>query len=573
MDKTPKFTAKINEILKDLKPHTVMCPMCNKEFFIDENDIEFFKKNQVPSSRVCSDCNRQKRFAFANYTSLFKRKCNVLNHSENIISSIPEGTEFPVYDFDYYWHGDRNWAMNGFNFDLNNSFFEQFKKLFFISPQPALNHDPASINSEYSAYGVQMNKCYYIFGGIKSENIMFSLWPMLTKNSLDLLISRNTDLSYECVFPENCYNCNFLYFSNDCFDCNFVYDCRNCNDCFGCVNLRNQKYCIWNEQYTKDDYLKKIKEYNLGDSKNIKECKRVFEGLMKSLPIRATRNEHSDNFYGNYIVNSKNSYNSFWVFNSENIKYTDFTMESKDVYGCSVGSTLELCYSTSCVGNHCFNIKFSYFGREISDCEYSINLKNCKYCFGCIGLTNSKFCIFNKQYTEEEYWELLDNIKTKMLEDGEYGEFFPLVLSPFPYNASLSNIIYPVSKEKVLELGGWWHDEEVGIPEGMKLIKVNEIESDIKNITDEILNVGIISENNGKPFRIIKEELDFYRRKNIAIPSLTPYERIVERFKYPNNFKVFKDKCFKCGVEILSSYATSEGYKPYCDDCYKKEIY
>jgi len=130
-----------------------------------------------------------------------------------------------------------------------------------------------------------------------------------------------------------------------------------------------------------------------------------------------------------------------------------------------------------------------------------------------------------------------------------------------------------IPKEKVLELGGWWYDDKVNLPEGIKLIKTNEVELDIKNVKDDILDVGIISEGNSKPFKIVKEELEFYRRKNIAIPRLTPYERIVNRFKYVNNFKVFKDKCFKCDLEILSSYKTSDGFKPYCDDCYKKEIY
>jgi len=436
-----------------------------------------------------------------------------------------------------------------------------------------LTRDPASIDSEYSSYGSKLKNCYYTFGGDNAENTMFSIWPMNTKNSLDLLISVNTDLCQEGVYPENCYNCNFVYFSGDCLDCNFIYDCRNCNDCFGCVNLRNKKYCIFNIQYNKEDYFGKIKEYNLGNKEELRKNKDKLEKLIYTLPVRATRNEHSENVLGNYLIGSKNCFNTNWAMHSDNLNYTDFVMRQKDSYDCTISASSEKIYGTSAVSRNCFNVKFSVYGRDLRDCEYTINCKNCQYCFGCIGLENAKFCIFNKQYTEEEYWKQVDDIKTKMLEDGEYGEFFPLSMSPFPYNASLSNIIYPISKEKVIELGGWWYDEETNIPEGMKLLKIDEIESDIKNITDDILNIGILSERNGKPYRIVKEELEFYRRKNIAIPTLTPYERIIDRFKYVNNFKVFKDKCFKCRAEILSSYATSDGFKPYCDDCYKKEIY
>ena len=43
---------------------------------------------------------------------------------------------------------------------------------------------------------------------------------------------------------------------------------------------------------------------------------------------------------------------------------------------------------------------------------------NCQYCFGCIGLRNKSYGIFNKQYSKDEYYQLLDKIKTKMLKDG-----------------------------------------------------------------------------------------------------------------------------------------------------------
>ncbi|MFA6386154.1 MAG: hypothetical protein WCW04_00050 [Candidatus Paceibacterota bacterium] len=573
MDKTPKFTAKINEILNILESHTKKCAQCKLDFEINKNDIDAFKIFQVPPPKMCPDCRRQRRFGFVNYTTLFKRECSVVGHDEKVISSLPEDTKFPVYDFDYYWRGDRDLFINGKDFDERRPFMEQFKELFKISPQPALTRDPANINSEYTSYGTQLKNCYYTFGGIYVENAMFSVWPMHTKDSLDLLISVNNSLMYEGVYPENCYNCNFIYFSSDCLDCSLIYDCRNCNDCFGCVNLRNKKYCIWNIQYSKEEYFEKIKEFNLGNQNNLKEYKYNFEKIILDLPIKATRNEHSKNVTGNYLINSKDCLNTMWAMNSENLKNVDFVMYLKDSYDCSVSAIAERLYSTSGVGNNCFNVKFSSFGRDIRDCEYTMNCKNSQYCFGCIGLVNAKYCIFNKQYSEEEYWKLVDNIKMKMLGQDEYGEFFSLSISPFPYNASLSNILYNIPKDEVLKINGWWFDEKTPFQGNIKLIEAKNVESDIKNITDDILNVGILSELTGKPFRVTKEELEFYRKKNIAVPKLTPYERIIERFKYVSNFKVFYDKCFNCGIEILSSYRNSDGYKPYCDDCYKKEIY
>lgn len=571
--KTPQFNTAIGKVLENLTPHQRICRQCQATFDILENDIEFFRRFQVPPPTMCPDCRRQNRLAFANYTTLFKRSCDVPNHDEKIISSIPEGTQFPVFDFDYYWHGERDWHALGRDFDLSASFATQFKNLFLASPQPALTRDPASTGSEYTSYGAQLKDCYYCFGGMNVENTMFTVWPVHTKNCLDMLIVLNTDFSYEGVFPENCYNCNFVYFSKDCLDCDFIYDCRNCSDCFGCVNLRNKKYCIWNEEFSKEEYKKRKAELDLGNREKLIEYKEKLEKLTKELPTRATRNEHSKNVFGNYLLHSKDCYNSMWALHSENLNFVDFVMKVRDSYDCTISATSERLYSTSTVGNDSSNVKFSVCGRNLQDCEYTMNCKNCSYCFGCVGLYNAKFCIFNKQYTEEEYWKLVDEIKVKMLASGEYGQFFPMSLSPFPYNASLADIVFPISKEKALRLDAWWYDEKSDVPEGSKLIPVSETESDIRNVSDEILQQGILSAGNGKPFRIIQKELDFYRQKNIPIPSFTPYERIMARFAFANNFKIAKDKCFKCGIEILSSYDSKMGYKPYCEQCYQSEVY
>ncbi len=573
MTKTPKFSKAIGDVLKDLVPHKKECSQCGLSFKILENDIEFFNKFQVPPPKMCPECRRQRRLAFVNYTTLFKRPCDAFNHDEEIISSIPKGTKFPVFDFDYYWHSDENRKNHSQVFDFKESFFEQFKNLFFISPQPALTRDPASTNSEYSSYGAQMKDCYYIFGGLNAEKVNFGIWALNSKECTDILICLDSDLCYEVVYPDHCYDCNFIYFSRNCLNSSFMYDCRNCTDCFGCVNLRNKKNCIWNKQFSKEEYLFERNKINLGDREVLNECKKNFMFMVKDLPIRGNRNEHSQDAIGNYIVNSKNCFLCMWALNSEDIRYTDFVLGARGSMDCTISDMSESLYEISCVGKNSFNTKFSICSREIGDSEYLMNCKNCKYCFACIGLENKKFCIFNKQYEEKEYWEFLDNLKTKMLIDGEYGEFFPIGLSPFPYNASLSNIVFNIPKEKVLALGGWWHSEESSLPEGVEFIKADEVSLDIKNVSDKILEQGIISAGNGRPFQIVRTEFDFYRRKNLAMPSLTPYERIMARFEFVNNFKVAEDKCFKCGTNILSSYDSKMGYKPYCEKCYQSEVY
>ena len=73
----------------------------------------------------------------------------------------------------------------------------------------------------------------------------------------------------------------------------------------------------------------------------------------------------------------------------------------------------------------CSRIHFSHFVTDSQDCEYCYFCWNCENCFGCTGLQRKKFCIFNKQYNEDEYWKIVDKSKCDMLLRGEYGNFFP----------------------------------------------------------------------------------------------------------------------------------------------------
>ena len=70
-----------------------------------------------------------------------------------------------------------------------------------------------------------------------------------------------------------------LSFSSQCensFNMIFSKNCSGCQDCFGCVNLKKKSYCIFNEQYSRDEYLEKIKLFNLGSHENLQKIKNKF---------------------------------------------------------------------------------------------------------------------------------------------------------------------------------------------------------------------------------------------------------------------------------------------------------
>lgn len=240
------------------------------------------------------------------------------------------------------------------------------------------------------------------------------------------------------------------------------------------------------------------------------------------------------------------------------------------------GPHLSLSYETieAYDGN---NIKFSFFIRDGLDLEYCQSCHNCNHCFGCVGLRNKSYCILNKQYSKDDYYRLLDKIKTKMLKNREYGEFFPLSMSLHPYNDTYAMIEFPQSKEEVLKKGWQWWYEEPKIPpdlKGFEPILAKDLPKDIKEVKDDILDKAIICEITQKPFRVIKSELDFYRKHNLPLPTKHPYQRLKEKFQKRNPSKLWKSTCFKCQQEIFTSFTleNQEELKICCKNCYLKEI-
>jgi CxxC-x17-CxxC domain-containing protein len=73
--------------------------------------------------------------------------------------------------------------------------------------------------------------------------------------------------------------------------------------------------------------------------------------------------------------------------------------------------------------------------------------------------------------------------------------------------------------------------------------------------------------------RIIKQELEFYRKHNLPVPKKHPDVRHSERMKLRNPRKLFDRKCSKCGKDIKTTYAPDRPENVYCEECYEKEVY
>jgi hypothetical protein len=65
-----------------------------------------------------------------------------------------------------------------------------------------------------------------------------------------------------------------------------------------------------------------------------------------------------------------------------------------------------------------------------------------------------------------------------------------------------------------------------------KVIPAHKLPIDITQVPNDILSWAIKCEVSGKPFRIIKQELLFYRKHSVSIPRVHPDERRRNRMSH-----------------------------------------
>jgi len=212
-----------------------------------------------------------------------------------------------------------------------------------------------------------------------------------------------------------------------------------------------------------------------------------------------------------------------------------------------------------------------------------MNCYTSRNCFACYGLQKHEYCILNKQYTKEAYYELLEKCITKMIEDDEWGEFFDPRKAHFPYNDSTANVWYPLTDSQAAQRGLSWQDESrrniaftgetyAPLPIGQYDESIIGEESAKTNI-DACLAGTLVCRETGRPFRIIPQEILFYIENSIPLPVLHPDERRRLRRSMRDPRHMHDRECDKCSARIQTPYSPDRSEKIYCEECYRQEVY
>ena len=567
-----------------MKSETKICQNCKNDFIIEPEDFNFYEKMKVPAPTFCPYCRMIRRMSFANFNKFYKKQCEKCNKL-TICIYAPDRLD-RMYCNECWWKDDWDGTEYGIEYNPDKPFFEQLielrKKSIFVALESLF---PSNVNTKYTNNSSYQKNCFMTIHADYDEHSAYTLLTYNTKDCLDCYRARKSELCYECIGIANCYQCKWSEELDACVNILFCQSCYGCINCLGCVNLVNKKYCIFNKEYSKEEYLRKIYEYKLDTYEGQQKIKKMSEEFWLKAPKKEYHgNSFNKNTTGEYVYQSKNTKESFIVAGAEDCKYVQYlTIKgAKDCYDYTVwGDRAELLYECYVVGFGAYNNKFcAECWPEARDIEYSYYCVESKDCFGCINLKRKKYCILNKQYSKEEYFILKEKIisdmkknpwKNKVGHIYTYGEFLPPEISPYGYNETLSFDYNPLSKEEAFKQGYDWYEisklnYKITINSGSLPETFSEISENIKN---EVIECDVCK----RGYNISQVELELLKSFNQPIPHACSNCRHIRRFERVNKPILYNRNCDKCNAEIRTPYAPEIPEIIYCEKCYQQEVY
>ncbi len=590
-------------------PENRACQNCHNQFTIESEDFGFYEKMNVPPPTFCPECRFQRRIVWRNEWRLFKNKD--ARTGQVIFTNFSPGAPVQIYDRDFWLSDGWDPLQYGRDIDWSKPFLAQVKELLHVVPvfsRPIIS----PVNSDYCMNAGWLKNAFMVFNSDSVEDSAYIFSAPHVVRSFDCELSKKLELCYGSVNLNTCYKTFFSVSCENCQDSILCRDCYSCSNCFGCVDLKSKSFHIFNEPYSKEDYFKKIASFNVDTFSGLSRVIQEAHAFWKKYPVKFAHVRRNSNVSGEYVFNSKNVKDSYRVYeNAEDSRYCQLIIlgPEKDCYDhTSWGKGAEQIYEALQVGDGSFNIKFSVgCYTQAKDIEYSFFCPGGRNLFGCVSARHNRFCILNKQYSEEEYNILVpkirEHMKTKPYIDSvgrsyPYGEFFPSEFAPYSYSDTLAQEYFPLQKEEALAKGYTWREEEKrSYPITLQSEKIPdsiaEIDNNIISAVIECAHKGECDHRCNGAFRVIPEEFQFCKTMGIALPRLCPHCRHYERIQFRNSFRLYARSCGCEGLKGIKEYknvfAHFHGEKPcpnefrtpyapdrpeivYCEQCYQSEV-
>lgn len=574
------------------------CKQCQEQFEVADQDLVFYEKMgpeiagqkyAFPAPTLCPKCRQIKRLSFINYKKLYRRKCD--KSGEDIVSCFPPNSPYKIWKNENWWKDDWDPMSFGRDFDFNRPFFEQMHELDLAVPKP---HTFVFMNenSEFTNGVTAAKNSYIVLNSTYTDNCFYGYRLTKCKDCIDCHSTYSSEKCYECTNVTGCFDDLYCRDCEQCSESILLEDCSNCKNCIACSNLKNKQYWINNRQSTKEEFDKQKAEFlSLSYSDRQEFIKHAKDAFIQT-PKRFARNLKCENCTGDYLTNCKNAVNSYHASECQEITNCFDMYQAKDARDYDLwGAFSQNIYECAEVGEKSNNVAFCHHSYgNISNVYYSIGaLHGTKNCFGCVYIQHKEYCILNKQYTKEQYEELLPRIIEHMKKTGEWGEFHPMSTAEFGYNETIAPDCYPMTKEEAQKFGANWQDEDFSAAYSGEYYEPKEISAylpeknpDYQAEIDRAVAGVLKCEQTGKVYRLQAKELAFYIENGLQIPRFHPDWRYELRLQNINPMNLWHRQCMcqgdcqahqgQCPNEFETSYSPDRPERIYCERCYQQIV-
>jgi len=572
MSKTPNFDAKIKIILDSTKLGERVCPLTGKKWFLTAEEFELFRSFQVPPNEI--EPTTMLDFLGGFNTGLAAFWKPHAKTGKPILAAIHPDSPFKALPY-VEWQAEDH-TFFGREVDFSRSVMEQIWDLETVVPFDAARNIDVDENSVAIA-SIKIIDSHLIFGSYGCQRCFYASSLGWGEDCIDIggggRIFRTFASSASSDIAESMY----IFHSRTCHSSFFLFDCQDCEYCFGATNQHHKKYIFFNRQLTKDEYEQKIKNINLSNRDTLENFLDKFYQLWREEgawpPNFNVRSEDCD---GEELEDCVKCNDGYFVIKSNDCLHLRFSFSGERNLYISGNVSANSCYMTT-GSSQSMNLKFCQASAQTINSEYCINCLECENCFACVNLFRKKFCIFNKQYSEEEYWQLVDQLKCKMLDDGEYGKFFAAKYSipGFQFSGAALSVGYSEEDLKLFKVPILDPTRGQVLSPNLKdgqMVKVSDIPDNFSEIDpNKFVGVPIFDPEVGRSYSVTKAEYEIYKAKHWPFPRRHFVTRITDLFLHRNLPVKEKTTCFVCQQPVVTyKNVKFPVRKVYCRECYLK---
>lgn len=533
------------------------CQKCQVKFSIAPEDQELLKKLDLPDPAFCFHHWLQEKTCFRNERNLYRSKC--LMCKKSILSMYSPNSWAQVYCRDCWWSDRWNALELGRKYDPQRSFFDQWAELIQSTPHFNLFKLGQNENSEYTNIIEAAKDSYLTFSSLAPEACIYCKHIGWSRDCIDCYSAIKSELLYDCMDTYESYRCAWLTRAHKCTDCYLGRDLADCQDCFGCVNLKHKRFSWFNQPLSGAEYRRRL-QVALKDRESFTEHQKQFEKFQQSQPVKFAALTACEDCAGEGLVRCKNIRNGFQMEDSENGGDIRIAYNIKDDYRLEHSDDTHNSYDVTSVFKSS-NVLCSYNCERITFSAYCVMCYNSEDLLGCSGLRFQKYCILNTSYTQKEYHALKEKIIRDMKERGEWGKFLSAKFSPFGYNDTPAQEVYPLTQEAALQGGFRWETTEKGVY-GQHTLSPRAVPAAIDHVQASITQEVLECTKCGINYRIVGKEFEVLKKLHLPLPLTCQncrYTQRLSRYFFP---QVYKRTC-QCGRQEHSEHRGSHCSKTF----------